>query len=302
MKRMYIIILSIILVLAIIVCGFIIGIKTGIITMPVPGENPNITLNTEKEPSSLDNPSVKPTEEKTTLPPDTTENKLNGKKLIALTFDDGPRTKNTSRIINTLEQYGAKATFFVIGKHIDDNPKENHELLNKAVKIGCEIGSHSYSHRNFSKLSDKEIVNELDAVNKTIHEATGNYPETFRAPYGTYNDRVKQTVNMPFIQWSIDTEDWKYKVTTNDKRSTDEINADIQRVVDSVINHAKDGDIVLMHDFYSIAADACEIIIPTLIDMGFELVTVSELMELRGIEMQAVQVYKNAHTSSGSRD
>jgi peptidoglycan/xylan/chitin deacetylase (PgdA/CDA1 family) len=212
-------------------------------------------------------------------------------KLIALTFDDGPNPKNTVRILDILKENNSKATFFVIGLNAEVHP----EILKQAVDIGCEIGTHSYGHKSFKRMPSKEINNDITKMKKIIFDATGKEPILFRVPFGSFNNRVKAAVGMPIIQWSIDTNDWKYKTTTNDTRTQAELERDKKKIVDSVLKYAKDGDIILMHDIYSMSANACAEFIPKLREMGFKLVTVSELMEAKGIQMQNGKVYRNAY-------
>lgn len=181
------------------------------------------------------------------------------KPMVALTFDDGPSGANTPRLLDCLEQYGAHATFFVVGENIGGHE----EIIQRAYSIGCEIGNHSTSHAKLTTLSNEGVMNEIQPVNATICSLTGQSSVICRPPFGAVNDTVVSVVNAPVILWSIDTLDWK-------TRNADTTVATIQQQV-------SDGDIILLHDIHQQSVDAAVRIIPWLIDNGYQLVTVSEL-------------------------
>lgn len=189
------------------------------------------------------------------------------KPMMALTFDDGPG-KNTEQILAVLEQYGAHATFFMLGNKIPQYP----ETIKHMDAIGCEIGNHTMSHAYLSKLSGAEIISEVGGVNDELSAILGHKATVMRPPWGAVNDTVKANVGMPLVLWSIDTLDWKTKNT--------------QATIDNVLNTASDGDIVLMHDIHDTTVAAAVALIPQLISRGYQLVTVTELAEARGTSMQ----------------
>lgn len=195
------------------------------------------------------------------------------KPMVALTFDDGPSNTYTNQILDVLEQYNAKATFFVLGNRVGSYPK----TLQRAYSLGCEIGSHTYNHKNLTKLSIEDIKWQVTQTSQSVEAILSTTPKLVRPPYGSFNDIVKQNVNSPIILWSIDTLDWK----TRNKDS----------VVKAVLNKVQDGDIILMHDIYQSSADAAAVIIPELIERGYQLVTVSELGEYRRGGLQDGSVY-----------
>lgn len=198
-------------------------------------------------------------------------------KLVALTYDDGPSNVITPRILDTLEKYSARATFFVLGSRID----ECYKPMQRAVKLGCEIGNHTYGHINLPSNKKKKIVSEISKTNKLVEKYTGVTPVLARAPGGSTDSASRKTVNMPFIYWSIDTRDWE---TMNTKA-----------IVAHVKNEVRDGSIILMHDVYDATAEATEIIVPWLIKQGYQLVTVSELMQAINIKLQKGVTYYNAY-------
>lgn len=210
-------------------------------------------------------------------------------KLIAMTFDDGPYSKTTNRILDTLEKNGGVATFFVVGYNLDGNE----ETLKRAFDMGCEIGNHTKDHKNLTKISSQERRNQIDTVNQRLKEITGKETKVFRAPGGNYKN-ITDEVGMPLIQWSIDTNDWRHKDASNKGRSAEQRTKELNQIAENVFEQAENGDIILMHDIYEFTADLCEIVIPGLVSRGFKLVTVSEMFEAYGLKLENGNVYKNA--------
>lgn len=197
------------------------------------------------------------------------------KPMIALTFDDGPSIAYTTRIVNQLEKYNARATFFVLGVQLQS--KEAKKLVAKSAKYGNEIASHTYSHKNLATLSVADIRKESLDTENLIYKITGKTPALTRPPYGSINNNVKSTITTPLILWSIDTRDWQ---TRNSSMT-----------ISRVLNEVHDGDIVLMHDIYDATATAAETLIPQLVNKGYQLVTVSELAELKSVKLQRGNTY-----------
>ena len=183
--------------------------------------------------------------------------------MVALTYDDGP-SAHTSAILDILGQYGGKATFFVIGEQVPGYA----DTVRRAYEMGCEIGNHTYSHQILTSAGTSSIQSQIEMTNTVVRDIIGVSPHVMRPPGGGYNDTVRGVVGMPLILWSIDTLDWK----TKNPFSTQS----------AVLDHVQDGDIVLMHDLYSQTAAASTVIIPELVDRGYQLVTVSELADCRG--------------------
>ena len=188
-------------------------------------------------------------------------------KKIALTFDDGPHPRITGQILDILDSYGITATFFVIGQNVVNYP----EAMELIVNSGCEIGNHTYSHKKFLNMSGEQMKNEFEMCRKTLYDNFGIEPTVMRPPEGFCSKElclVSGEMNYDVILWSIDTLDWA--------------RAPLSDIVDNVLKNVKGGDIILMHDYTSGGCHTCEalgIIIPVLIERGFEFVTVSELIE-----------------------
>lgn len=197
------------------------------------------------------------------------------KPMVALTFDDGP-SKTTTKILDILEQYDARATFCVVGYLLDDYA----DTLRRAVSQGSEIASHTWSHKSLTSLSDGDIKKDLTRVNDAVREITGVTPVFVRPPYGSYNTRVKTvagSMDMSLAYWSIDPRDWE----TRNAQST----------YNAVMRDVKDGSIILCHDSQPSTGTAMEKIIPELIARGYQLVTLSELIKYSTGSIDAGKIY-----------
>jgi len=184
------------------------------------------------------------------------------KPMLALTFDDGP-SEHTERLLDIFKQYGGSATFFVVGNMIEHREK----TLQRIVNENHEIGNHSWNHRQLTYLNQQEITDQIMMTRAKIYDVTGVDCLIVRPPYGAYNDTLKAVgaeLGVHYINWSVDTLDWKSR--------------NAQAVYDEVFAHASDGAIILCHDLHSSTVDAMEIIIPKLINDGYQLVTVSQLL------------------------
>ena len=190
-------------------------------------------------------------------------------KKIALTFDDGPHPVHTPEILDILAEYGIKATFFVIG----ENATWYGDLVKTEYESGHEIGNHTYSHHmNLKKLSYDGICAEIENAENVIYENIEYRTKLLRPPGGIYSDTLLRAAadnDYNIICWSVDTRDWAHT-------PTDEI-------VKNVLSSVKEGDIILFHDYVSGESPtpaALKQIIPTLLDEGYNFVTVSELMTM----------------------
>lgn len=191
---------------------------------------------------------------------------IDNRPRVALTFDDGPHPKNTEKILDILNKYNAKATFFMLGENVE----RNSWIPKKVIEQGSEIGTHTWDHKNLNKLNKEEILNQITSSCNKVKEFSNTEVKYFRPPYGNCNQQVKQIAreqNKYIILWNIDTEDWKSK------------NAEM--IANHVLDNIKDGDIVLMHDIYLSTVEACEKIVDELTNRGYRLVTISELFEGR---------------------
>ena len=194
-------------------------------------------------------------------------------KLVALTFDDGPRLTTTSPLLDGLAERGVHATFFLVGLQIEKYP----QVVTRIAREGHEIGIHTYDHVQVTGLSEQEFRQQLDRCRTLVRDLTGQEEFFFRPPYGLTNENICSWAECPIILWSVDPEDWKYK--------------DAEREADHIINHVQDGSVVLLHDFYPESVEAALEVIDTLTERGYRFCTVSELFAAQGIELEAGQIY-----------
>lgn len=198
------------------------------------------------------------------------------KPMVALTFDDGP-SKYTVPIAELAEQYDGRVTFCVVGNRID----QFSDSLIRVSEAGHEIANHTWEHKKLAILSYEEAKNQIQKTNDKVQELTGK-PTTFIRPtYGSVSDTLRQLstdLKMPLANWQVDTEDWKSR------------NAD--SVYQVCMAQVKDGDIILFHDLYESTYHAIERIIPELTAQGYQLVTLSELLEYSGQQPEYGHIYR----------
>lgn len=188
-------------------------------------------------------------------------------KLIALTFDDGPNTTTTNDVLDILEEYDAKASFFLIGNNINE---ESAQSVKRAYDMGMEIDNHSKTHGNMSKMSEEEVRAEISYVDDKVTEIIGEPTRFFRPPFIDVSESLYDAVDLPFI-CGIDCQDYMENVTAQER-------------ADYIMNGAKDGVIVLLHDAAGNqqTVDALKIVMPQLVEQGYEFVTLTELFERQG--------------------
>lgn len=186
------------------------------------------------------------------------------KKLVALTFDDGPNYKVTDEFLNQLSIRNAKVSFFLVGNRVINQPN----LTRTLVEQGHVVGSHGYSHANLTKLDENALAYEIDESIRVIEANTGVKVKYFRPPYGSYNSYVLGFRNYAFILWSVDTNDWKYR--------------DSDYICNYLVETVKDGDIVLLHDLYKTSVDGALCAIDILKEQGYEFVNLDELSTYKG--------------------
>jgi peptidoglycan/xylan/chitin deacetylase (PgdA/CDA1 family) len=185
---------------------------------------------------------------------------------VALTFDDGPHSVNTPRLLNILRSRNVKATFYVIGKNVDLYPG----IVRRTVDEGHEIGNHSYTHPVLSRLSQQALHSELRKTDDAIMRAAGVRPRTMRPPYGALTQAqrewVMSTFGYPTIMWSVDPLDWKKP------------GAGV--VTSRIVQGTKAGGIILVHDLHASSVDAMPATIDALLRKGYRFVTVSQLLAM----------------------
>lgn len=197
--------------------------------------------------------------------------KASGKPLVALTFDDGPNLTTTVQVLDVLEEYGVRGSFFLIGNNITDSTEK---VVKRAYDMGCEIDNHSKTHSDMTKLSAEDIAAEIDFVREKVKAITGEDTKFFRPPYIAVNPTMYEAIDMPFI-CGAGCNDWEDSVSAEER-------------AERTVKQVKDGTIVLLHDMQgnTKTVEALKTIIPTLQEQGYEFVTVSELFEAKGVEIR----------------
>lgn len=193
--------------------------------------------------------------------------------LVALTFDDGPRSTTTGRLLEGLALREVPATFFLVGERIAGNE----ELIREMASQGHQIGVHTFDHVRVTELSRREFDLQVSKTRALLTDILGPGDYWLRPPYGIVDASVEQWADGPLILWSVDPEDWKDKHT--------------DRIVAAVTGQVKDGDIILMHDIYDTSVDAALRIVDELLGRGYCFVTVEQLMALRGVQPEKGALY-----------
>ena len=179
---------------------------------------------------------------------------------IAITFDDGPNSHCTGRLLDGLKKRGVKATFFLIGKNVKENP----DLVKRLDEEGHLIGNHTYNHVEITRISDEEAKKEITDTDEAICAITAKHVEYMRPPFGLWQEELEQELNVMPVMWSVDPLDWTTK--------------NVDEIVNKVVTEAGENDIILLHDCYDSSVDAALRIIDTLQKKGFEFVTADELI------------------------
>lgn len=187
-------------------------------------------------------------------------------KVIAITFDDGPHGVNTPRLLDMLKKRNIRATFYVVGNMVSYNP----QILRRMIAEGHEIGNHTVKHGNLARMSTESLRKELQAAHDMIEEATGIEPRTMRPPGGAITNEQKKYMlrefGYPTILWSVDPEDWKRPGASV--------------VASRLINGARPGGILLVHDLHKPTVDAMPQTLDALLAKGYRFVTVTELIQM----------------------
>lgn len=205
------------------------------------------------------------------------------RKLIAFTYDDAPAS-NLENLLAVYTAYNeanpdciATATLFCNGNRIDETFSHT---LRSALALGFELGNHTFSHPDLSKLSIENIASEIDQTDGILSKLDGKPRHLFRAPYGKISDQVQKQVQTPILNWTIDTLDWKGKTA--------------QEIYDSVWEQKYAGAIVLMHDGYENTVTAMKTLLPDLKEAGYQAVTISQMSKAHDCPLRVGSVYIRA--------
>ena len=200
------------------------------------------------------------------------------RKRVAITYDDGPAFDNDSaqrltyKLVDEFQKYGGTATFFVLGNRINASTGK---AMQYAHERGFEFAIHAYTHDIYFDVCDEDdYLDELRQTKKAIQKYIDADVTLLRAPGGRITDERAALGGYPIINWSIDTEDWRYKSRNNTANAEANVNA----IVENALRDVEEGDIILLHEIYRNSYEATCIILERLDEMGFEFVTVTELI------------------------
>ncbi|MDD3346757.1 polysaccharide deacetylase family protein [Oscillibacter sp.] len=195
-------------------------------------------------------------------------------RLIALTFDDGPRESTTGRLLDGLRERGASATFFVVGEEAEKNPA----LIKRMIAEGHQVGNHTWSHVQLEKATPTVALQEIMQTDALLKELLGEGTYWLRPPYGLIGAGLEKKIQVPMVKWSVDPRDWESRNT--------------QKVVQAVLKDAKPNSIILLHDIYPTSVNAALQIVDALQAKGYWFVTVEEMLRLNGITPEAGVLYR----------
>jgi peptidoglycan-N-acetylglucosamine deacetylase len=185
---------------------------------------------------------------------------------IAITFDDGPNAQLTPKLLDVLKQRGIRATFFVVGKNVEEYP----DIVGRMALEGHEVANHSWSHPALTKLGTESFRKQIENTNEAIAKVTGKRPVLMRPPYGatsvSLNKRLVEQFGLKVILWSVDPLDWKYRNSN--------------RVYNLIVQNTRPGSIILAHDIHATTVAAMPETLDALLGKGYKFVTVSELIAM----------------------
>lgn len=195
-------------------------------------------------------------------------------KYVALTFDDGPHSEHTRRLLDGLLQRGVNATFFLVGEQIAGNE----DLVLRMRQEGHQIGNHTWSHKGLQGIDEKAFQTEIGRVEDALDAILGKGQYWLRPPYGQIQAARMAQLEMPLAKWSVDPRDWE-------SRNTD-------KVVQAVLESVTPGSIILLHDIHPSSVEAALQLVDRLEEQGYVFVTVEELFALYGIQTRPGVMYR----------
>ena len=202
------------------------------------------------------------------------EVELDGRPLVALTFDDGPRSSTTGPLLEGLALREVPATFFLVGSRVAGNE----ELVRRMAQEGHQIGVHTFDHIELKGLTRREFDLQVGKTRAALANLLGDGEFWLRPPYGIFDRPAEQWADSPLVLWSVDPEDWK--------------DQNVDRIVSAVVEHVGDGDIILLHDIYESSVEAALRCVDILLERGYCFVTEEQLMQLRDVPAECGAVYR----------
>ncbi|MEG2958414.1 MAG: polysaccharide deacetylase family protein [Oscillospiraceae bacterium] len=212
-------------------------------------------------------PADSPTEGVTTAP----------QKLLALTFDDGPRRATTTLLLDGLAERGVPATFFLVGSMCGGNE----DVIRRMDNEGHQVGIHTFDHVKLTGLSQPDFAAQVDRTRLLLTGILGHNDFLLRPPFGMVDAGVREHAGAPIILWSVDPEDWG--------------NRNVPREVDCICKKARDGSIILMHDIFYESVEAALQVVDALHRQGYIFVTVGDLLAARHVTPKKGTTYWNGY-------
>lgn len=197
-----------------------------------------------------------------------------GEKYVALTFDDGPRRGTTDRLLDGLRERGASATFFLIGKQIE----ENADLVARMAAEGHQIGNHTWSHQRLEGASAGVVAQEVAQTEEALEALLGGGEYWLRPPYGQVTAGTESSFGVPMVKWSVDPRDWESR--------------DTGKVTQAILECVEPNSIILLHDIYPTSVDAALKVVDRLQEEGYWFVTVEELLRINGVRPEPGKLYR----------
>lgn len=203
------------------------------------------------------------------------------KPMVAITYDDGPYQKVETKLMELFQQYDGRATFFVVANRVDGTESRYDKWLKQLYENGFEIGSHSYSHPYLHQVGVDVFWQEVNKANLVIGKTTGFAPTLIRLPGGHKTDYILENIPMPMMHWNVDSLDYAEKAKEDGP----------QIIFDRIKGQVNDGSIILMHSIYENSYKASELLLPWLVEQGYQLVTISELYYYRNAPLEQGETY-----------
>lgn len=224
----------------------------------------NAVQNTDEDFAAAPENAVQNTDRDSVTSPENAVQNFDGdaadRKRVALTFDDGPHPYYTKELLDGLKERNVKATFFVVGKNIPGNE----DVIRQMDQEGHLIGNHTYDHVKICDMNGPDACEQIEKTSSLIRELTGSDTEFVRPPFGAWNKDMECSFVMIPVLWDVDPRDWCTNNTSD--------------IVRKVLNDTKNGDIILLHDYYKSSVKAALEIVDKLQEQGYEFVTVEELI------------------------
>lgn len=280
-------------------------------TDPIITPTPTIAPTAVPTPTPTVAPTAKPTPNQKPVGSTSSHPDYEGKKIVSLTFDDGPSVYYTPDLLDILKERGVRVTFFIVGYQLTYTKAPS--ILKRAYEEGHEIGNHTESHENLKKIPLEQALQEINKLNDRIEKIIGVRPTVLRPPYGSYSTEVRENCGMPIIKWNVDSRDWDivHKSSIKKYAEANNISQDEAKAIlinkllfegytgddgtkyPSVVSCLEHGAIILFHDIHEATVDAIPILLDYLEANNYVCLPVSEMIMTEGPAPGAGEVYRS---------